>query len=104
MWFLLAINAQQKPHYTQYILNQYIVNPAITGIENYIDVKLNKILNAPITLRLTDLTGKFVATSTFNQSSQVLRFNLQNKNFNTGIYLLTVETADRSVTLKVMHQ
>ena len=31
--------AQQKPHYTQYILNQYIINPAITGIENYIDVK-----------------------------------------------------------------
>jgi len=33
--------AQQRPHYTQYILNQYIVNPAITGIENYTDVKLS---------------------------------------------------------------
>ena len=31
--------AQQKPQYTQYILNNYIVNPAITGIENYIDIK-----------------------------------------------------------------
>lgn len=32
---------QQRPHYTQYILNQYIINPAITGIENYTDVKLS---------------------------------------------------------------
>ena len=33
--------AQQRPHYTQYILNNYIVNPAITGIENYVDLKLS---------------------------------------------------------------
>ncbi|RXK85835.1 PorP/SprF family type IX secretion system membrane protein [Filimonas effusa] len=33
--------AQQKPHYTQYILNQYVLNPALTGIENYTDVKLS---------------------------------------------------------------
>jgi type IX secretion system PorP/SprF family membrane protein len=33
--------AQQKPHYTQYVLNQYILNPALTGIENYTDVKLS---------------------------------------------------------------
>lgn len=40
---LLAVNgwAQQKPHYTQYILNQYIINPALSGIENYIDVKVS---------------------------------------------------------------
>lgn len=31
--------AQQRPQYTQYIFNNYILNPAITGIENYIDVK-----------------------------------------------------------------
>ena len=33
--------AQQKPHYTQYILNNYILNPALSGIENYTDVKLS---------------------------------------------------------------
>ena len=33
--------AQQRPHYTQYILNNYILNPALTGIENYTDVKLS---------------------------------------------------------------
>jgi len=41
--FLCAclVNAQQRPHYTQYILNNYILNPAITGIENYVDVKMS---------------------------------------------------------------
>ncbi|HJS55539.1 MAG TPA: type IX secretion system membrane protein PorP/SprF [Chitinophagaceae bacterium] len=40
---LIAIAAlsQQKPHYTQYVLNQYIINPAISGIENYVDVKMS---------------------------------------------------------------
>lgn len=36
-----TLHAQQKPTYTQYILNNYIINPAITGIENYTDVKLS---------------------------------------------------------------
>ena len=33
--------AQQRPHYTQYILNNYILNPAISGIENYTDIKIS---------------------------------------------------------------
>jgi len=33
--------AQQKPQYTQYILNNYILNPALSGIENYTDVKMS---------------------------------------------------------------
>src|SRR5205809_3706579 len=33
--------AQQRPYYTQYILNNYIINPAIAGIENYWDVKVS---------------------------------------------------------------
>lgn len=41
--FLLAQNciSQQRPHYTQYILNNYILNPALSGIENYTDLKLS---------------------------------------------------------------
>ena len=37
----LAGSAQQRPHYTQYILNNYILNPALSGIENYTDLKLS---------------------------------------------------------------
>jgi type IX secretion system PorP/SprF family membrane protein len=34
-------HAQQRPHYTQYILNNYILNPALSGIENYTDIKIS---------------------------------------------------------------
>lgn len=56
---LLGVQAQQKPHYTQYILNNYIINPALTGIENYTDIKLSHrhqwvgIQDAPVTTYLT---------------------------------------------------
>jgi type IX secretion system PorP/SprF family membrane protein len=32
---------QQRPQYTQYILNPYIINPALSGVENYTDIKLS---------------------------------------------------------------
>lgn len=51
--------AQQRPHYTQYILNNYIINPAVAGIENYTDIKLSHrhqwvgLEDAPVTTYLT---------------------------------------------------
>jgi len=36
-----VVAAQQRSHYTQYILNNYILNPALSGIENYTDVKIS---------------------------------------------------------------
>jgi type IX secretion system PorP/SprF family membrane protein len=36
--FHLAV-AQQKPQYTQYVFNNLLINPAVTGIENYVDIK-----------------------------------------------------------------
>ncbi|WP_462265082.1 PorP/SprF family type IX secretion system membrane protein [Mucilaginibacter sp.] len=32
-------HAQQKPQYTQYVFNNYLLNPAVSGIENYTDFK-----------------------------------------------------------------
>ena len=62
-FLLLAVctrtQAQQKPHYTQYILNQYILNPALTGIENYTDIRVSHrhqwvgVQDAPVTTYLT---------------------------------------------------
>jgi type IX secretion system PorP/SprF family membrane protein len=37
---VLSSYAQQRPQYTQYIFNNYLLNPAVAGIENYTDVKL----------------------------------------------------------------
>jgi type IX secretion system PorP/SprF family membrane protein len=56
---LSQLQAQQQPHYTQYIINNYIINPAITGIENYTDVKISHrhqwvgLQDAPVTTYLT---------------------------------------------------
>ena len=58
LWGLTA-SAQQRPHYTQYILNNYIINPAVAGIENYTDIKLSHrhqwvgIQDAPVTTYFT---------------------------------------------------
>jgi len=58
LWGTL-LQAQQKPEYTQYILNNYIINPALTGIENYTDIKISHrhqwvgLQDAPVTTYLT---------------------------------------------------
>ncbi|MFT3981586.1 MAG: type IX secretion system membrane protein PorP/SprF [Ferruginibacter sp.] len=55
-FFSNAASAQAKPAYNQYILNNYILNPAISGIENYTDIKFSyrnqwqQIQGAPTTL------------------------------------------------------
>ena len=47
IWALLLLvafcsNAQQKPQYTQYIFNNYLLNPALSGMENYTDLKIGR--------------------------------------------------------------
>ncbi len=37
----IMANGQQKPHYTQYVVNPFIINPAIAGIDNYTDLKMS---------------------------------------------------------------
>ena len=50
------VSAQQKPQYTQYIFNNFLLNPALSGIENYVDFKAgfrrqwSGIQNAPKTV------------------------------------------------------
>ncbi len=63
LWLLLLtcvmVTAQQRPYYTQYIMNNYIINPAVAGIENYWDVKASHRLqwvglqDAPVTTYFT---------------------------------------------------
>lgn len=38
--FAVALHAQQRPQYTQYLFNSFLINPAVAGIERYADVKL----------------------------------------------------------------
>lgn len=59
--------AQQKPHYTQYLINQYILNPAITGIENYTDIKLSH-RHQWVGLQDAPVTTYFSAHTAINKS------------------------------------
>lgn len=78
-----VVNAQQRPHYTQYIMNNYIVNPAISGIENYVDVKLSArnqwigIDGAPKTFYLT-MHGPLGKKDQFRESATSLGMKGQN--------------------------
>src|ERR1700761_7430902 len=51
--------AQQKPQYTQYVFNNLLLNPAVSGIENYTDVRAGYrsqwtgLQGAPVTSYLT---------------------------------------------------
>ncbi len=53
------VDAQQKPQYTQYVFNNILLNPAVTGIENYFDLKAGYrsqwtgLQGAPVTSYLT---------------------------------------------------
>jgi type IX secretion system PorP/SprF family membrane protein len=57
--FVGCVYAQQQPYYTQYMMNNFILNPALAGIENYWDVKASYrnqwvgLNGAPTTLYLT---------------------------------------------------
>jgi type IX secretion system PorP/SprF family membrane protein len=57
--FASAAKAQQLPHYTQYLMNPFVINPAVAGIENYWDIKASHrhqwagLQDAPVTSYLT---------------------------------------------------
>jgi type IX secretion system PorP/SprF family membrane protein len=37
----LPVLAQQRPQYSQYMVNNFLLNPALTGIEDYADIRLS---------------------------------------------------------------
>lgn len=57
-----SAKAQQKPQYTQYVFNNLLLNPAVSGIENYTDLKAGYrnqwtgLAGAPVTSYLTVTT------------------------------------------------
>src|SRR5665213_2214476 len=59
MVIMQVAEAQQKPQYTQYVFDNMLLNPAVTGIENYIDLKAGYrsqwtgLQGAPVTSYLT---------------------------------------------------
>lgn len=65
------MQGQQRPHYTQYMINPFLVNPAVSGSEDYMDFKAGYrnqwygMAGAPTTIYLTGHApiGKHMASS-----------------------------------------
>ena len=36
-----GLNAQQLPHYTQYMFNDFVINPAVAGVQDYYQIRTN---------------------------------------------------------------
>src|ERR1700754_3646616 len=89
---LQLVHAQQKPQYTQYVFNNLLLNPAVTGIENYVDVKTGYrsqwtgLEGAPVTSYLTInapfgsdyVQGDAAAMSPGNEANPYSRLYTQN--------------------------
>jgi type IX secretion system PorP/SprF family membrane protein len=75
--------AQQRPYYTQYIMNNFIINPAVAGIENYWDVKASHrmqwvgLADAPVTTYIT-VHGPVKKSSYERESATSFRARGQN--------------------------
>lgn len=87
---LLALSpvaiAQQQPHYTQYLMNPFIINPAMAGIESYWDVRVSHrhqwagLQDAPVTSYLSahGPVGKY---SRENVTPTDMRYNSRDKTY-----------------------
>ncbi len=55
----MQASAQQRPQYSQYMVNNFLLNPAITGIEDYADIRVSNrrqwvgLEGAPVTYYVT---------------------------------------------------
>lgn len=91
-------SAQQRPYYTQYILNNYIINPAVAGIENYWDVKASHrhqwvgLNGAPVTTYVT-LQGP-LSKSDMGDRENPTSFHPQGENPRGHVFMENYKSTD----------
>ncbi|MCC5930047.1 MAG: type IX secretion system membrane protein PorP/SprF [Cyclobacteriaceae bacterium] len=72
-----SVQAQKKPQYSQYMFNNYLINPAIAGIEQFADVKMgyrnqwSGIDGAPQTYYTSFHMGIFPKSTKMHRANQV---------------------------------
>jgi hypothetical protein len=72
---------------------------------SYIDIRFDKIPKGKIVLQLSDLAGKQVAGSVYNEVvSSITRFDVSAKVLSSGVYILTCGAEGKTYTVKVMKQ
>lgn len=112
----IQVYAQEKPQFSQYMLNNYLLNPAVTGIENYTDLKAGYrsqwtgLNGAPVTSYLTinaPLGSKFIqgdaasaSSADDNPSSQLLTrlYRSAEPHHGLGIMVMTDKTGPVTAT------
>ena len=109
--FLMVGNvfAQQQPYYTQYILNNFILNPALAGIENYWDTKVSYrnqwvgLRGAPTTLYLT--VNAPLGKTEYDYETPVTVSDLQAKNLGAKQFWMeyTAPPAHSGVGLTILN-
>ncbi|MDF2447760.1 MAG: Bacteroidetes-specific putative rane protein [Bacteroidota bacterium] len=77
IWVMENLHAQQLPQYTQYMLNEMAINPAVAGKDNYADVRSN---NRYQWVGLTDAPRTYMLT---------LHSPLKNRNMGLGTHIYT---------------
>ncbi len=75
--FALQLKAQQLPQYTQYMLNEFAINPAVAGKEEFADVRSN---NRYQWIGITDAPRTYILTA---------HGPLKAKNMGVGMHLFT---------------
>lgn len=84
--FTPAAVAQQQPHYTQYLMNPFILNPAMAGIESYWDIKASHrhqwagLQDAPVTTYLS-AHGPLGKYSRNNTTPTDMRYTSRDKTY-----------------------
>lgn len=74
---VLSFKAQQLPQYTQYMLNEMAINPAVAGKDNYADMRSN---NRYQWVGMTDAPRTYMLT---------LHSPLKNRNMGLGTHIYT---------------
>ena len=88
---VLQANGQQRPQYSQYMLNNFLLNPAITGIEDYTDIRVSNrrqwvgLDGAPVTYYLT-------AHAPINKGAASNKFHKELAHHGVGVSLHTDKT------------
>lgn len=78
--------AQKKPQYSQYVFNNYLINPAIAGIEQFADIKMgyrnqwSGIDGAPQTYYTSFHMGIFPKSTKMHRANQVRGDDYKNQN------------------------
>jgi len=75
--FAVQLKAQQLPQYTQYMLNEFAINPAVAGKEEFADVRSN---NRYQWIGITDAPRTYILTA---------HGPLKAKNMGVGMHLFT---------------